>query len=349
MSYFVLHMQKATRVKVSAIERHVNRKNTNYGNEQIERDRSDKNYDLENKEDIKHLDKIDEIIKSQRISDRAIRKDAIVEVNTIITSDREFFNKLSEQERDRFFKESYEYMQKAVGKENIIAAVVHLDETTPHMHLSFVPMNEDGTLSAKKKVNKFFLKKLQDDFPKHLQKKGFDIERGLECSTKKHKEVSEYKAIQIKKEKKELDILSKEVNSNLKIVKAKLKTVKDYSVKLGALENVKFKKNPISGNVTLSEKEFNIIMDMAKKKVVMENEHIKLKKEVIDLREDVKKYKPDLKDRLKDSKKLVGGRNDIRKIEKEFKNMEKFIKKNNLMPAYNAFIKALSKSMGLER
>ena len=60
-----------------------------------------------------------------------------------------------------------------------IQAVVHMDEKTPHMHLCFVPLTEDGRLSAKDIVgNKKKLTWWQDEFWKHMVKKYHDLERG---------------------------------------------------------------------------------------------------------------------------------------------------------------------------
>ena len=58
-----------------------------------------------------------------------------------------------------------------------------MDEKTPHMHLSFVPLTEDGRLSAKEIVgNKKKLTQWQDRFWEHMVKKYPDLERGESAS-----------------------------------------------------------------------------------------------------------------------------------------------------------------------
>ena len=65
----------------------------------------------------------------------------------------------------------------------MISAVVHMDEKTPHMHLSFVPLTADGRLSAKNIVgNKKKLTWWQDEFWKYMVKKWPDLERGESAS-----------------------------------------------------------------------------------------------------------------------------------------------------------------------
>ena len=64
-----------------------------------------------------------------------------------------------------------------------LSAVVHMDEKTPHMHLCFVPLTEDGRLSAKEIVgNKKKLTQWQDRFWEHMVKKYPDLERGESAS-----------------------------------------------------------------------------------------------------------------------------------------------------------------------
>ena len=64
-----------------------------------------------------------------------------------------------------------------------LSAVVHMDEKTPHMHLSFVPLTADGRLSAKEIVgNRQKLTQWQDAFWEHMVQKYPDLERGESAS-----------------------------------------------------------------------------------------------------------------------------------------------------------------------
>lgn len=70
-----------------------------------------------------------------------------------------------------------------VGRENIISAVVHMDEKTPHLHLIFVPLTEDNRLCAKEIIgNRKNLTKWQDDFFAYMVEKYPDLERGESAS-----------------------------------------------------------------------------------------------------------------------------------------------------------------------
>lgn len=71
-------------------------------------------------------------------------------VETILTASPEFMTALPAEEQKKFFRLVAELFEKEIGRENIISAIVHTDEKTPHMHLCFVPLTPDGHLSAKK-------------------------------------------------------------------------------------------------------------------------------------------------------------------------------------------------------
>ena len=100
-----------------------------------------------------------------------------------ITATPEFFKGKKRAEIKEFFNEALEFIRQNQSPETIISAVVHMDEKTPHMHLSFVPLTEDKRLSAKEIVgNKKKLTWWQDKFWEHMVKKYPVLERGESAS-----------------------------------------------------------------------------------------------------------------------------------------------------------------------
>ena len=107
------------------------------------------------------------------------RKDSVRVVEVLFTASPEFFKGKKPVERRAFFEESLNFIKSKQNPETIISAVVHMDEKTPHMHLSFVPLTKDGRLSAKDIVgNRAMLQKWQNEYWKHMVKKWPDLERG---------------------------------------------------------------------------------------------------------------------------------------------------------------------------
>lgn len=213
MSKIVARMEKMKSGNLQGIQRHNQREIENHSNPDIDISRSHLNYDLVNDEPVNYREKVKNIIDSQRISKRAVRKDAVLVDEWIITSDKEFFEDLFDFTRKEFFETTLNYFEERCGKQNIAYAMVHFDETTPHMHLGVVPMVE-GKLSSKQMFDRKALKDIQDELPKHLKDNGFDIERGIKGSERKHLSVEEYK-----ENRQELDRMRKELSSSEKDVK----------------------------------------------------------------------------------------------------------------------------------
>ena len=111
------------------------------------------------------------------------RKDSTRFVDTLITASPEFFKGKSPKEIQAFFQRAADFLIDRVGRENIVSAVVHMDEKTPHLHLTFVPLTKDNRLCAKEILgNRANLTKWQDDFHAYMVEKYPDLERGESAS-----------------------------------------------------------------------------------------------------------------------------------------------------------------------
>src|SRR5699024_12200593 len=97
-------------------------------------------------------ERVKEIIDSQKTGTRKTRKDAVLVNELLVTSDRDFFERLDPGEQKRFFEESYKLFSERYGKQNIAYVTVHNDEQTPHMHLDVVHMRDDK-LQGKNEIN----------------------------------------------------------------------------------------------------------------------------------------------------------------------------------------------------
>lgn len=183
---------------------HNQRERESQTNFDIDPEKTKDNWDLVNPEKIDYNEKVKEIIEKQKTTSRKIRKDAVMVNELIVTSDREFFDQLSPEEEKRFFEESKNLFAERYGEQNVVYAMVHVDEKTPHMHLGVVPMKE-GKLQGKNVFNRQELRWIQDEFPKHMKEKGFDLERGEPGSDRKHLSSQRYKLQTLKDEMKTLE------------------------------------------------------------------------------------------------------------------------------------------------
>lgn len=86
------------------------------------------------------------------------RKNSVMMCDCVITAPEE----VSDDELRRFFEAEDAALAKAFGRQNCIGAWVHLDEpgARPHMHWAWVPVTQDGRLSARDVVSRTALRAL---------------------------------------------------------------------------------------------------------------------------------------------------------------------------------------------
>ena len=178
--YAILRFAKYKGPEIGHIEAHNERTKEKYAsNPDVDTNRSHLNFHLIQPERKYRAEAERQIAEAKCRT----RKDSIRVVETLVTASPEFFKGKKAVEIRAFFEEAVRFIEKHQSKDTIISAVVHMDEKTPHMHLSFVPLTADRRLSAKDIVgNKKKLIWWQDEFWKHMVKKWPDFERGENAS-----------------------------------------------------------------------------------------------------------------------------------------------------------------------
>lgn len=163
------HCQKFTRSAVGHMFEHYNRTGSNHNRTEnnIDRERTKDNYLLTFRPDDERSEK--EFIED-RLSELTFRqqKNNVVFADWCITLPKDF-----EGDKERFFSLTAEFIGNRYGQENVIGCYVHLDETTPHMHCSFIPVKTDEKgierLSSKV-IDKADLKSFHDDLEHYLDR-----------------------------------------------------------------------------------------------------------------------------------------------------------------------------------
>ena len=206
MSYAIVRNEKLTRAEINGKGTHNDRKAKNHTNKDIDPTRTHLNYYIK-KNELTYTKEFDKYMKENNLQCH-LRSNSIIMCQMVFTSDQAFFDKIGEKETKRYFDECYKFIcnYKNLGEKNIISAVVHLDEGSPHMHLMFVPVvhtkDKEGNNIDKICARDFWkgrdsYRKLQDAYFNHVKSKGFDLERGMfvEDTDRKHYTVEEYKKI----------------------------------------------------------------------------------------------------------------------------------------------------------
>jgi hypothetical protein len=203
MSYAIIRNEKYKRENLKGIYRHNERKNKNYSNKNINKEKSHLNYSLK---DCKHsYEKEFELIREKYNLKGQIKTVSNIACEYLITSDNEFFTNIGETETKRYFEIAYKFVTqyKNLGEEYILSAKVHLDEETPHMHLVFIPVvhttDKKGNSIDKIACSEFWkakdsYKQLQDAFYEYMIKNQFQLERG-NAENRIHLSVEDYKKV----------------------------------------------------------------------------------------------------------------------------------------------------------
>lgn len=178
--FCIMRTEKRKRTDLGGIQRENTRTATEYNN------RVAPGMDIFNvtlKESNNWLQDIDNEIKAAGAKPRS---NSVLALDTIYTASPDFFQGKTNQQNDDFFKDCLQFHQEHFG--HIISAVVHYDETTPHLHVISVPLTKDGRLSARDVIgNKAKMSKTQDAFFEQVGR-GYGLERGIHIDGQEKKE-----------------------------------------------------------------------------------------------------------------------------------------------------------------
>ena len=234
MSYAIIRNTKYKRENLKGIFRHNERRNKNYSNDNINKEKSYLNYSIKSPQ-YSYEKEFDRIREKYNLKGQ-IKTVSNIACEYIITSDHDYFEKIGEEETKRFFETAYKFVAeyKNLGEQYILSAKVHMDEQTPHMHLIFLPVvhttDKKGNPIDKLACSEFWKAKdsyrqLQDAFYKYMVENGFDLQRGLpkEETNRQHYSVEEYKKITNFKE-------TKEVLKNMKLELPDVPKIDDINI-----------------------------------------------------------------------------------------------------------------------
>ncbi len=318
MSYAIIRNDKLTRVDAQGSYIHNDRRSKGHSNKDIDPTRTHLNFYCKENQ-LTYIKEFDKMKKEYDLKG-SIRSNSIIMCEMMITSDNEFFDKIGLEETKRYFRESYKFVcnYKNLGERNIVSAAVHLDETTPHMHLVYIPVikttDKDGNTIEKICARDFWrgrnsYRELQNDFHAYVTSKGFDLERGLpvEETGAKHQKIEDLKKITNFEN-------TKKVLNNIKLELPEVPDIND--IKLLQLNKAKVE------NEIIKPKD-DLINELYKDNKAL---HEELSKQV-KLVNEAEKYQKERDKILADNKEL---NNKVNDLEKEYKR-----KSNNLDFDYN--------------
>lgn len=352
VGYAVVHMMKIKSGAVGGIQSHNNREHEPKTNPDVDMSRSEDNYDLIPCDNYKRS--IKEKLSNLVESSRAIRKDAVVVCNFIVTSDNETMDALGADRQREFFQDSVKWFSDRYGADRVLNATVHMDETTPHLHIGVMPITQDGRLSAKAIFTKTEMKAIQTEFARNVGEK-YGLERGVEGSERTHlseARFKEKKALEMANEHgaiaQELRVLAEdckqelsEATRSLETVKQELSTMQDRKDTLqGEIERLEAidKQTKVRVHEALEKQKSDLLglqerISEAKSELSVVETAVKEKKT-----EGAEKFGWDgMAERIERARKEAGKDNHIKALEARISLLERFISLPQVKPLWEQF------------
>ena len=163
-NYSVVRVAQYTRESIGMAERHIERKNQNYENMNVDSSRSYKNVHFKNCGDLTYNTTLDKMIQDGAVSLRGLKKDAKLFDELILDVNSAYFEERGGYDFARqFYMEAYRFIREEYGKENILSAVMHADELNTalseqlgcpvyhyHLHVVALPVVEKEIFWSKR-------------------------------------------------------------------------------------------------------------------------------------------------------------------------------------------------------
>lgn len=247
-------------------------------NEDIDRERTKHNYDLV--ESDKNLyQRVKERVDYAKETGSRVQKNSVVMYSNVLTVSEAQAKEWGEERTKEYFQSCYDYFSQEFGRENVVSAKVHLDESAPHMHLHFVPFNkETGKLQARVAMDKKKINQIHNDLPAFLRERGFDVVRGSGKTGEKNiEDIYEYKAVQkkIQAKENELKTLIDTVPDKKEPIPFLEKEIQTETVKKSLFQKETIEKE--TGNYILSSDQYEEMNQKVNAAVAVKNDYERLK------------------------------------------------------------------------
>ncbi len=182
------------------------------------------------------------------------------DVNTLANITVSLPKEINAQDTNKFFEQTHKFYQNHFGEENVISSFVHLDETTPHIHIKAIPIyknfkkNDREQISFDVVCNRKFYKEMHLKLEKHLQ-----TSLGYECGIMNQATLDGNKAISELKKGTAVKELKKIMNE--------IEQIKIEKTDIGDIDTNK-KANFLTKTVTLPKEDYETLKKMAQKGVL---------------------------------------------------------------------------------
>jgi hypothetical protein len=282
----------------------------------------------------------------------------------LFASDEAFFESKNEEEIKKWANDSLDFVLNEAGmkKEQVIHAVIHMDEKTPHFHVVAVPLVQAYDGRMKKEVwqlnrKKFIpdkedLEKLQEAYYQKMTSNGHDFEKRVPAkeSGRKHLSVEEFKQQTQYETEKAMDSFKRNLDKQVETEKQRLKT--DHAAVLEKFQDAHDAGQTASDIAERTKKDKfgrgqNIILPDEDYKVLMKN--LLTYRDMEDKKEkEIRKLWADLNDSRKETADFSVGFNLVSKERDRYQSEVKKLKsENSSLKRELSNLKGIVKQMGV--
>lgn len=122
---------------------------------------------------------------------RKVRKDAVLQVEVVLTYSSSSANNIP---MDEWKKANVQWLKDYFGEDNVISAILHMDEATPHIHAMITPIDRDSgepKFNAKKWLGgRALMRQMQTSYGNAMEQ--FGLRRGEENSRASHQDLQTF-------------------------------------------------------------------------------------------------------------------------------------------------------------
>lgn len=300
MGHVVLHLEKAKgtdSAMSSHIERTVKPKNADETKTHLNKELIEFSEGVNNRTQAIQY-RLDNAKLKRKIANNQVRA-----IRILLSGSPEDMKRIEDSGRmDEWCKDNLDWLKDTYGKENLVSAVLHLDETTPHIHATVIPIvtgksrkaklkEEKQELTGKKKyktkdpnmarlcvddvMTRVKLKEYQNTYAEKMQVYGLD--RGIDGSEARHITQPQYYRELYQKNK----TMQEDIALLLQQKEAEQKNLEELKSQVKKQEVVKSAKSAILGIFSNSEKD------------KLENENRELKDKIENLDKELIKTRSD--------------------------------------------------------
>lgn len=249
------------------IERGIGEPDTHtHSNESIDPERTHLNYDLKDRAGLTayqyYKQRIDDIsAATKERTGKSIRKDAVTLCSWVVTVPKD----LDPTKHNDFFQACYAWFSERYGEDNIVTAAVHLDETTPHLHLQFTPIVADKSyqkLCAKDIETPQSLKTAHRELQRHLsQALGCNVTMLNGATNNGNKSIVELKIDTLNQKLDEVNKQYEIAADNLKDVLDKKARASEIHKLFGDRETQSYHKNMLDSTRAIGNEAYNALIE----------------------------------------------------------------------------------------